>query len=80
MICVIQNSACEGGLVRGKEATMAHRENDKWLKVFCPEKACLREEDRIDLSSVEKNEKSSSWKEAFCPEDTCEIVSSTQVP
>jgi hypothetical protein len=59
---------------------MADRKKDKWLKVFCPEDACLREEERIVLPASEETEEHSVWLEVFCPEDSCEITSPTQLP
>jgi len=59
---------------------MADRKKDRWLKVFCPEDACLTEEERIDLPTSAQAEAQSEWLEIFCPEQSCEVVSPTQLP
>ena len=59
---------------------MAHHKKDKWLDTFCPEDACLTEEERVAKPVGNQTEKSSTWKEVFCPEDSCEIDSPSQVP
>ena len=46
---------------------MADRKKDKWLKLFCPEDACLTEEERIVLPASEETEEHSAWLEVFCP-------------
>ena len=59
---------------------MADRHNDIWLKVFCPEDACLMEEERIDLPTSGEAEDRDWLLEVFCPEESCEITSPTQLP
>ena len=59
---------------------MADHKKSKWLKVFCPEDACLAEEERVSLPVSEETEEHSEWLEVFCPQDTCEINSPTQLP
>jgi hypothetical protein len=60
---------------------MADKKKDKWLKVFCPEDACMAEEERFTPPTSEAPEKKDSlWHELFCPEDSCEITESTQLP
>jgi hypothetical protein len=59
---------------------MTDRKKDKWLKVFCPEDACMAEEERFTPSSSEAEAKDDKWLELFCPEDSCEITSPTQLP
>ena len=59
---------------------MAANKKDRWLKVFCPEDACLAEEERIDLPTPAKTEEHSQWLEIFCPEESCEVVTPTQLP
>ena len=73
---------------------MAERTNDKWLKTFCPEDACLAEEERFDTPEVQaqgkdddidredqdQDEDKSTWLEVFCPEASCEIEEPTQLP
>ena len=59
---------------------MADHKKDRWLKVFCPEDACLAEEERIDLPKSAKQEEHSEWLEIFCPEESCEVLTPTQLP
>jgi len=52
-----------------------------WHKVFCPEDACMSEEERIDLPvSDTSSEANDAWVETFCPEDACEITSPSDLP
>jgi hypothetical protein len=59
---------------------MADKNNDRWLKVFCPEDACMAEEERFTPPASEETVKGDKWLELFCPEDSCEITESTQLP
>lgn len=59
---------------------MAANKKDRWLKVFCPEDACLAEEERIDLPASAQAEEHSEWLEIFCPEQACEVITPTQLP
>ena len=59
---------------------MADRHNDIWLDIFCPEDACLAEEERIALNTCGKAEDRDGLLEVFCPEESCEISSPTQLP
>lgn len=61
---------------------MSDPKKDKWLKTFCPEDACLTEEERIHLPTPneEKTEEKSAWQETFCPQDSCQITSPSKVP
>jgi hypothetical protein len=60
---------------------MADQKKDKWLQVFCPEDACMAEEERFTPPAFEEPEqKNDLWHELFCPEDACEITSPTQLP
>ena len=59
---------------------MADTKKDKWLDTFCPEDACLTQEERVALPKDESGSKESAWKETFCPEDSCEINTPSQVP
>lgn len=59
---------------------MADNKKSKWLKVFCPEDACLAEEERIDLPASAEAEEHSEWLEIFCPEQSCEVITPTQLP
>jgi hypothetical protein len=59
---------------------MADRKEDKWLNVFCPEDACLTDEERIARPTSSKTTEHSEWLELFCPQESCEITSPTQLP
>jgi hypothetical protein len=59
---------------------MADQKNDRWLNVFCPENACLAEEERFTAPEFEEEARQSKWLELFCPENSCEITSFTQLP
>ena len=53
-----------------------------WLKVFCPDDRCLREEERIKLVDFceDTGEKKNLWSEVFCPESSCEVIEPSQLP
>jgi hypothetical protein len=52
-----------------------------WEKVFCPENACMSEEERIDLpTGGTPPANKDTWVEAFCPEEACEITSPSNLP
>ena len=58
-----------------------HKNKDKWLEVFCPDDACLAEEERISLPvSREDAEERSAWLRLFCPAHSCEVTSPTHLP
>ena len=59
---------------------MAANKKDRWLKVFCPEDACLAEEERFDPPTPAKAEEHSQWLEIFCPEESCEVITPSQLP
>lgn len=65
---------------------MAQHKKDKWLKTFCPEDACLAEEERFDApepkaeDSKAEDKDQSTWLEVFCPEASCEIEEPSQLP
>ncbi|MDF1590590.1 MAG: hypothetical protein P1P89_03655 [Desulfobacterales bacterium] len=59
---------------------MTDPKKDKWLEVFCPEGACMNEEERISLPVTEKAEEHSMWLEIFCPQNCCELIFPTQLP
>lgn len=62
---------------------MVNPKKDKWLRAFCPEDACLVEEERFDLPETETDDASnrrSAWLEVFCPETSCEIEAPSQLP
>lgn len=59
---------------------MADKKNDRWLKVFCPEDACMAEEERFTPPAFKETVKGDKWLKLFCPEDSCEITEPTQLP
>jgi hypothetical protein len=60
---------------------MAHRKKDLWLKVFCPEEACLTEAERFHAPEARNTDaEADRWLEVFCPEDSCEIGEATRLP
>jgi hypothetical protein len=68
---------------------MAQRKKDKWLNVFCPEDACLAEEEHFDAPEAKAEDSKtedtegkdqSTWLEVFCPESSCEIEEPSQLP
>jgi hypothetical protein len=59
---------------------MTADKKDRWLKVFCPQDACLAEEERLDLPTPAQAEAQSEWLEIFCPEESCEVITPTQLP
>ena len=62
------------------EHTKDHRK-DPWLRVFCPEDACLSEEEKVSPSQsrVTDTDKHSTWLDTFCPEDSCQADTPTSV-
>lgn len=60
---------------------MHHHKNDPWLRVFCPEDACLTEEEHVVVSASMGSGAGgdSAWHEVFCPEDRCEAETPTQL-
>ncbi|HEX5682370.1 MAG TPA: hypothetical protein VFX82_16180 [Desulfobacterales bacterium] len=67
-----------------KEKTFAKECKDKgiWLELFCPDDACLLEEERIKLPVFCENPKHdhSLWLDIFCPGGSCEVTDSTKLP
>jgi hypothetical protein len=59
---------------------MKKRNNDLWLKLFCPDEACLSAEERIELPEIKGDKPSSIFLEVFCPWNACEISSPSQLP
>lgn len=53
-----------------------------WLELFCPDDACLTEEERFSVPVFCENPKVKKhvFLELFCPEDSCEVVESTRLP
>ena len=62
------------------EATCTSR--GVWLELFCPDDACLREEERINIPVFCKDPNAGKklWLKLFCPEDSCEVHQATQLP
>jgi len=56
-------------------------QSDPWLGIFCPEEACLREEEHIAMPSspASRSDDDSAWLGIFCPEDRCHAETPTQV-
>jgi len=54
---------------------------DPWLSVFCPEDACMNEEEYLSLASswAAQTERGDSWLKVFCPEDRCSAETPTNV-
>jgi hypothetical protein len=59
---------------------MIQSKQSKWLKVFCPEEACLREEERIGSTASGPSDRRSSWLALFCPQSGCEFTAASQLP
>ncbi len=62
---------------------MVNRRKDKWLRAFCPEDACLAEEERfevIESAAKDQDDNGSIWLKFFCPEAACEIEEASQLP
>lgn len=58
------------------------QERGVWLELFCPDDACLTEEERfsIPVFCEDPKVKKSVFLELFCPGDSCEVVESTRLP
>ena len=48
---------------------------DAWLEAFCPQEACLSEEEKPAATAEDQSRKRDGWLETFCPEDSCRIDS-----
>jgi hypothetical protein len=63
--------------------TNGKKENprDPWLSVFCPDDACLTEEEYLSLASSWKahDERRGAWLEVFCPDDRCTAETPTKL-
>jgi len=53
-----------------------------WLEIFCPDDACLLEEERIKLPVFCEHPKHdhSLWLDIFCPGGSCEVSESSKLP
>jgi hypothetical protein len=58
------------------------QERGVWLELFCPDDACLTEEERfsIPVFCQDPKVKKNVLLEIFCPEESCEVVESTRLP
>lgn len=58
------------------------KDNGLWLEIFCPDDACLLEEERIKLPVFCENPKHdhSLWLDIFCPSGSCEVNDSSKLP
>jgi hypothetical protein len=54
---------------------------DLWLDTFCPDDACLAEEEHLEIASLEAAaaKRDDAWLEVFCPEDRCAAEAPTNV-
>jgi hypothetical protein len=62
------------------------KEQDLWLKVFCPNTRCLTDqevaalpEEKRKLAETEEDQKG-FWLKLFCPEDECVLDQPTDLP
>ena len=53
-----------------------------WLELFCPDDACLSEEERfsIPVFCEDTKVKDSIFFELFCPDDSCDVFEPTRLP
>lgn len=53
-----------------------------WLEIFCPDDACMAEEERIGIPVFceDPKVKKNIVLELFCPGDSCEVVEPTKLP
>ena len=53
-----------------------------WLELFCPDDACLTEEERFSIPVLceDLKVKTSVVLGLFCPGNSCEVVESTRLP
>jgi hypothetical protein len=74
----------ELGSLSEREKAFAGECKDKglWLEIFCPDDACLLEEERIKLPVFceHPEHKHSLWLEIFCPGGSCEVTESSKLP
>ena len=58
------------------------QERGVWLELFCPDDACLTEEERfsIPVFCEDPKVKKNVFLDLFCPGDNCEVVESTRLP
>ena len=54
---------------------------DLWLDTFCPDDACLAEEEHLEVASLEAADakRDGAWLEGFCPEERCAAEAPTNV-
>jgi hypothetical protein len=74
----------ELGTLSEKEKTFAKECKDRgiWLELFCPDDACLAEEERINLPVFCENpdHDHSLWIDIFCPGGSCEVSEASKLP
>ena len=58
------------------------RDRGTWLDLFCPDDACLRDEERINVPMFCSNPEAvkDPWLDIFCPAGSCEITEATNLP
>ena len=56
-------------------------QSDPWLRVFCPEKTCLTEEEKLTEPPLEPThvDRRGVWLGIFCPDNQCEAETPTNV-
>ena len=59
---------------------MADSKKSKWLKIFCPGEACLREEERVNLPDMDGSNRPNAWLDVFCPQNRCEFTAPSELP
>jgi hypothetical protein len=60
----------------------SRQEPGLWPELFCPDDACLTEEERCSIPVFCKDPKvkKNAFLELFCPGGSCEVVESTRLP
>lgn len=53
-----------------------------WLELFCPDGACLKEEEKIEVPVFCKDSKTATslWFRLFCPDGSCEATAPSSLP
>jgi len=72
------------GKLSEQERQFEHDCQDRgvWLELFCPDDACLTEEERfsIPVFCEDPKVKKNVFLDLFCPGGSCEVVESTSLP
>jgi hypothetical protein len=65
-----------------KEFEKSCQDRGVWLEIFCPDDACMAEEERIGIPVFCEDPKMKKrfFFELFCPEDSCLVTSPSQLP